>query len=482
MNETRTFYIKVLPLVFLGGLLAAGLQLFSDLYFKPGLGKSDILPLLTLGIKQLFLWLAIGLAFQKMKQAALGFGVVLLVYAINFLLNKAGFMHDSIVLRHCQHFLLNVTFLPVLVFGIACFNIRSIPCFLPLALYAYAISILFHGSAFLNESPYNNWYRFFRIEQYFKVYVSGHSYMMLNILSYTFHIAALCSTYIIIGECVNAAANGKSVRRLFHIDFQNRYTNTGTLCMFYALRLIINLLVVGLFTYPVSYFTETGRLYYNGVSVYTFVVNMVAGLLCLAVTVLYYRKFLIEYFIGIRKKIYWLFWIVNLPIIGLLVFPFVVLLTRTTSTTEERVRFFYNDTWHQKPYKILVGLVVFSLLGVLFGPGMYSGSADYWILWFVELGLLIWYASAISGYYMMLITAGTGLVFFLISIYGGVQRHQTPQPAFFGGGSAFTDKISVTLWLVSAFNTVQYAILLPIFHLHTIKTIQEPYVSETLEN
>ena len=486
MNETRSSYIKFFPLVFLGGLLAAGLQIYRDYHFSPEATLAQVAPfdLLLSIIKNGVLWTAIGLAFRKTKPAALAFGVSLLMIAADFFHYKlnATILKESVVLSNLYAFLFNVTFLPSLVFGLVCFKKSGLRYFLPTWLLTYAISMMFVGSVYLDMSPYNTWYRMLQIDHYFKAYTGERSYRVLNLLSYLFNCAAVCTTFIMIGECFTAAAHKKRINNLFRVDLSTRYTSTSALSLFYALRLIINLLVVGLYAYPLAYFFESGRIYYKGQSLLTLCLVMVAGLACLAAVTLYYRKFLVEYFISIPKKISWLFWIVNIPMVGMLVFPFVALFSGANKSEEERTLFYFNDArYYQKPLKILTAMLVLSVLSMWLTQSMRAGSNVYWVLWLVNLALLIWYATSITGYYVVLGVAGVMQLVFCSLIFIEKQSYKGNLPSFGYSESSFY-QFSMSLWLISAFNVIQYIILLPIFHLQTIKTVQERYQLETAEN
>jgi hypothetical protein len=473
MNDIRSSYVKVLPLVFLAGLLIAALKIYID-YHYGGEQMPDLvfLPDLLLNtIKNGLLWAGVGLAFKRMKEAALAFGVSLLMIAADLYLYKinTSILKESVVLSNLYAFLFNVTFLPSLVFGLVCFKKSGLRYFLPLWLLTYAILMMFVGSVYLDMSPYNTWYRMLRIEHAFKVYTGEHSYRVLNLLSYLYNLAAVCITFIIIGECFTAAANKKKLNNLFRVDLSTRYTRTSTLSLFYALRLIINLLVIGLYAYPLAYTFESGRIYYRGQSLLTLCLVMATGLTCLAAVALYYRRFLIEYFISIPKKINWLFWIVNIPVVGMLVFPFVALFSGANKTVEERTLFFFNDAmYYQKPYKILMAMLVMSLLSMWLTQSMRAGSDAYWVLWLVNLALLIWYATSISGYYVVLGAAGVMQLIYWSLILIEKQSYKGHELNFGYSESPFY-QFSISLWLISSFNVVQYVVLLPVFHLNTMK-------------
>lgn len=86
-----------------------------------------------------------------------------------------------------------------------------------------------------------------------------------------------------------------------------------------------------------------------------------------------------------------------------------------------------------------------------------------WLLWAFEVCLLIWLAADISGYYAMLVLGFISLIVF----FSGHER---------------SDESTIT-WYTVMFNIVNLIILLPVFHLYKMKTIQEPptYVEEIEE-
>ncbi len=69
---------------------------------------------------------------------------------------------------------------------------------------------------------------------------------------------------IIIGECYAAATANKKWKQLFHIDLSTQYTGAGALTLFYTLRVLINVLVIGLFTFPIAHFFEKNRIFFRG--------------------------------------------------------------------------------------------------------------------------------------------------------------------------------------------------------------------------
>jgi hypothetical protein len=71
MNDIRSSYVKVLPLVFLTGLLAAGLHLYHDIKLDSPTYPWHNIELLKNTLKCGLIWTIIGVAFKKMKEAAI---------------------------------------------------------------------------------------------------------------------------------------------------------------------------------------------------------------------------------------------------------------------------------------------------------------------------------------------------------------------------------------------------------------------------
>jgi hypothetical protein len=447
MNDIRSSYVKVLPLIFLTGLLSAGLHVYHDFRFEyPPSYPLDTLELLNDALKYSLLWTIIGKAFKKKKEALIAFGAAIVLFIIDYFL-KSSMSHNA--LYNFLHTLLsNYTFIPALVFGWLCFKTRGLSYFLPAALLVYAPRILGYGSGHLTNLPYNRWYAAANIDDYFTLHNADGHLWQFNIPYYLLELAAVCLTFVLICECYNTAASQKKWKELFQFDFSTRYTKRSGLVLFYSFRLAINILMAGLFSYPL-----TNLVYNNPSPVSTLLLNLLSGLGLLVFAVLYYRKFLAEYFISIQKKINWLFWLVNLPIVGLLVFPFIVWSNRLTSTIGERTIFFNNKALNQKPYTVLVALLALSLLALAWSPPFNGENALFWVLYCLELGLLALYVAEAWGFYVMLSINGVVYLYFLITTLWAVLQQNSrnlPYPTDLQQGT---------------FTVIQYAILLPVFHL-----------------
>lgn len=473
MNNLRASYIKFLPIVFLGALLSVFVQVYHDSVYDRYGGQNQLwyLSALLAIAKFVPLWIAVGLAFKQKKAANISLGIALLLVALEYFLFRIDAVSPSGLFHDLWPLVGNVTFLPGLIFGYLCFNKRGLRYFLPLWLLAYAINLCYIGSCYLEASPYNAWYKLLRIEKLAEVRTGEHTYRVLKFLYYTFSLVVPSLMFIMYSECYTAAANNKKLKDLFRVDLFNTYSKAGATTLFIILRLLINMLVVGFILYPLLFFFKTGYLNFDGQSIFTFFITAIAGLALLVVIVLYYRKFLVEYFIANRQKIQWLFWIVNIPIIGLLIFPFVVLAQRAPSSAEERTHFFYDDAlYNSNPYGVMGVMLGLSLLSMLVLRSVEHFSDILWLWWLIEIALFIWYVAAISGYYVLLGLGVTGFVIYFISMtmeaYSkkpGINVYRGPQ---------FMEALS--FWYIAAFGFIQYVILLPVFHLHYTKVVQEP--------
>lgn len=473
MNDLRASYTRFLPLVLLGAFISTVLHVYHDVIFDPQKGINQLLYLSALIVttKYVPLWLAVGLAFRQMKEAMIALGVALLLFIIDTIMIRIDTIGNSTLYSDVSRLLNNVTFVPGLTFGMLCLKKRSLPYFLPLGLLAYGFSIAFTGSCFLDTSPYNIWYKLLRVQNLTRIQTGENTYLGLNLFFYAFNIFGPCILYILVGESYNAAAGTKKLKDLFKVNLAINYTKAGAITLFIGLRLFINMLVIGIFIFPTAYFFGRVRMYIGNVSAFSSILIFIGALALLAAVVLYYRKFLVEYFIGNQQKIDRLFWFVNVPIIGLLIFPFVAHAQRAIPTQEERTHFFYNDALNNgDPYGvmgIMIGLSLLSMLILQFVNG--SGGNSAWVFWIVELCLFIWYVAAISGYYVIL---GLGACSFAILLLRLFYEYITKGPASVYGSSRYIQNQS--LWYITAFTVLQYVILLPVFHLHFIKIEQEP--------
>ena len=89
MNDIRSSYVKVLPLIFLIGLLSAGLHVYHDFRFEYPQPYPDTLELLNDALKCNLLWTIIGKAFKKMKEALIAFGAAIVLFIIDYFLRSS---------------------------------------------------------------------------------------------------------------------------------------------------------------------------------------------------------------------------------------------------------------------------------------------------------------------------------------------------------------------------------------------------------
>jgi hypothetical protein len=464
MNKSRSAYLKVFPLVFLIGLVITAMQLYRE-YHQQAL--KDQLNLFEWGAAILqisSIWVAVGLAFKQWKAALIALGVAVAVAFTEYFLYKSGIMNDiPIALRYLYSYLINFTFTPILVFGLLCFRKQGMLFFLPFILVSTVLIIMQVGCNYLETSPYNSWYFLFNIDRLLEVPVGEHSFHALNLFKFTANMAVITCTFILIGEAYTAAMNPQKWKQLLRIDLSTNYTRAGAITLFYTLRLLINIMVIGLLAFPLAFSGTSYRFGFRNILPHTIILAIISGIALLFFLVQYYRKFLVEYFIAHRQTPKWLFWLVNIPIFGMLIFPLAALSFSEKTKEEERTHFFYNKAIYVPRAWWLMGVMVlvgFLILG--FSP-KYMVHDTQWMLLVFELGLLIWLTADISGYYAMLALA------FICFIVFFSQHTRSDE--------------STTTWYLAMFNILNLVILLPVFHLYKMKTIQEAptYVEETEE-
>jgi hypothetical protein len=470
MSENRSSYVNVLPLVFLFGLMFALLNGLQDYLTPANRTGQRYLEVIIVFTKSFVIMMCIGVAFRRMKAAVISLGVFILLPFIFWLLAATGLGKKSF--QTLLPLFVNDG-LTLLVFGFICFKKAGLRYFVPLWLLSLAIFMLHTGTQYLDLSPYNNWYRLLSDDPV-KIKAFDGSYRSLKLLSYTFQIALPVVMVILAGECYIAASHDKRWRGLFHIDLSTNYSKAGAITLFISLRLLINMLVIGLFAYPYTHFYNSGRLFFRSESFLVFLLSFAGGLALLIFVVRYYRRFMVEYFISIRQKIQWLFWLVNTPIIGLLVFPFVVLIARRRQRDSNR--FFFTEARHNlQPFTIAGGMLGISFISALALGDMSRNTEMFWYLWLAEAALFIWYVRSITGYYVILGFALLGLIIYLAKLevegraFYGLRHYITLGPESY----RILLRESITYWILTAFHIVQYAVLLPVFHLDEMKAVQE---------
>jgi len=463
MNKSRSAYLKVFPLVFLLALVITALQLFREYHERTFNDHIILFSYSTFILQTAGIWVAVGLAFKQWKAALIALGTALVLTACGYFSYKLGFLKNApFTVRYLYDLLINVYFTPVLVFAILCFKERGIPYFLPFILIGKVIIIMQVGWHYLETSPYNAWYFLFGIDRLLKVPMGGRSFHALNLFRFTDSIAITTCIFIMIGEAYTAAMNPQKWKQLFRIDLSTNYTRAGAITLFYSLRLLISIMVIGLLAFPVAFAGEA-RFWFRDIRPFTIILAIVCGIALLIFLIRYYRKFLVEYFIAHNQTTQWLFWVVNIPIFGMLVFPLAALTFSEKTTEEERTRFFYNKAIQSPRAWWIIGVMVLIAFLILGLSPKYMVHETQWMLWIFEVCLLIWLAADISGYYAMLVLAFISFIVFF-------SQHTR------------TDESTIT-WYTVIFNIVNLIILLPVFHLYTMKTIQEPptYDEETEE-
>jgi hypothetical protein len=407
----------------------------------------NYLPLnLLMGIvKNGFVWAAIGLAFQKMKPALLAFGLFILLCVVDLLLVTKHIFMEPLVSNSPYTSLFDLNFLPALAFGLVCFKKNGLRYFLPVWLLSYALMILYVGSAAYQLSPYNNWYGLLKLQKYFSVAFDATWHY--DPLPYLYHVVAICSTFIMIGECFTAATGKKKWKDLFRVDLSMQYTKTSALCLFYTLRLLINGLVYGLYIFPLNFLWHNTNV--SGQSLIMLCLLTLAALAGLVAVTGYYRRFLVEYFISIsqEKKTSWPYLLVNLPIIGMLVFPFVALLSGSHQVEKKSQPVISDVLYTPQRYIMLIVMLVLNGLIMWFNLPEYRMPEIYCIMCVVDLVLMIWYVRSKTGY--------------TIAVFAGVVALLIYWGMLFMANSI--DRFTMAVLLFSTFSAIQYTILLPVF-------------------
>lgn len=378
MKDLRSVYMRYLPITFFGGLFVVILNIIVQLYVPTV--KDHLRPWFYDALPDLVsygtLWTAIGLATRQIKAAACALGVALLITAFNIYLYRGW---PIITIRAISYFLnifCNEVFMPGLVFLVICFKKQALRFIWPLCSLAFGFILLKAGSEYLAQAPYNAWFHALRIDELLKVNKTEHSFVHIDVFYLIFYLFEPCIMFLLIGEFYIAAAEHKKLQEGLTVNVATRITKTSAIVQFFTLRTVISLLVVGVISHPYIWLS---RLQYRPdplLPFFSFSLAIICALALLAVTTLYYRKFMVEYFISHNKKISWLFWLVNIPVIGMLVFPFVALATGPTSIN------------HQvKPNMFILATLAVNL-AFLFRVPHFSISGDVrWLVWILHTGI-----------------------------------------------------------------------------------------------
>jgi type II secretory pathway component PulF len=196
----------------------------------------------------------------------------------------------------------------------------------PLCLLALGFILLKAGSEYLQHSPFNAWFHAMGIDELLKVNRTEHSFVTIDVFRHLAYLFEPGIVFLLIGECYIAAAAHKKLQTGLKVTVPAYFTKTGAILQFITLRAAINLLAAGLLNHPAIWLPRMSR---GGFSflVFTFLLAVAGALALLVVIILYYRKLIVEYFKTYNWDKSWLYWLVNVPVIGILVFPLVVLAT-----------------------------------------------------------------------------------------------------------------------------------------------------------
>ena len=478
MNNIRSRYLQVFPLLAIAYLLiTVGEIYFFEIQFSSQPDTIATRVFVFSFLKNLVLWAAIGWAFQKMKEAAIALGLAIIVTAVNYYFPTGQDGKEAGFIQYLSYALLHYLFVPVFVFAFLYFKkISKLTGFLFIWVIIYVFHIYSFGGTLQELSPYYKWFKFFQIEKLFEIHAGNKTFYYVNIFRYS-TLPVWCSAFILISECIHATANAQPLRNVFKFDFFTRYSWPATLTLFYVLRISVNLLIVGLFMLPFSFFSKTPS-YHTDLPLFVLALIILAGLLCLCLTVAYYRKFLIEYFIALKKKISWLYWLVNLPVVGLLAFPIVLLSFQQQGAIEERSAFYRFQRFNQNSRGLFWAMLAMNVVTVIFMSAMRSTTEGFWIVWLVEIAFFVWYSAAVSGYYALLITGGAGYIIFLIVAYQMPAASVEPYRRFSFYYDPALLNFPMSLCMLSAFSIVQYAVLMPVFH-HTIGEVKQIASNDT---
>jgi hypothetical protein len=324
MKDLRSEFVRFLPVVLLGALIAVVLNIICQLHFHTFTGRQrpwsyeELTHVLTYGA----LWTAIGLASRQIKAAAFAFGAALLIATFNVYTQP---INTSMALRCLLDIFCNEIFIPALVFLVICFKKQAWRYSWPLCLLALGFLLMNAGSEYLPSSPFNAWFHGMGIDELLKVNRTEHSHVEIDVFRHFAYLVEPGIVFLLIGECYIAATAHKKLQTGLKVTVPAYFTKTGAILQFITLRAAINLLAAGLLYHPAIWWLP--RMSSDGFSflVFTFLLEIAGSLALLVVIILYYRKLIVEYFKTYNWNKSWLYWLVNVPAIGILVFPLVVL-------------------------------------------------------------------------------------------------------------------------------------------------------------
>lgn len=231
------------------------------------------------------------------------------------------------------------------------------------------------------------------------------------------------------------------------VNLSNNYTSLQAFFLFISCRFLIVTSIISIFSglslyyrYPPEY-----SLLIKGILLS---LGFLGGCGLLYSILWYYRKFLTEYFFSKKEVPSFLYWFMQIPIIGF--FLFLYLLSQKTVSEKDKIDTINDALFNNKSQIILFTIIAFQVCAVILG----SGGQNSVIQFLISLGLLllVYWRSSVLLVYSLLISAG-----FIIAIFN---------PLVFSG-------LVIALMVYGIANIAILYLMCSIFHINSFEYIPE---------
>ncbi len=405
-------YLEVFKLVIAATLLVF-ISKFIGNYYRLGVpilesGHRDVLGFgyvlsysLPQAILMAALWLCIGRAFDCKKEALIAMVISLLAIGANFIIKQDLSQFSGI--KYLFRLALGVT--PYLVFGYMLFKDKRA---LIIALVYFVSLGSFNASAGLHMRPFNLVDLFAEIiDKRDLFYISVEqadgrrsSFSLMGVFLGAFQLPIL---YLVLSRLIIAAKNKSRFLSGQTIDLSTTLSKGVATFIFVVFSYTIFNMSIGAISLFNRQFGPLSNTFYMGT-------NVLAFLISIYVLSLTYRNFLSEYLISRNRKVSWLYFWWNVPVINIFAWLTSLLTLKQAIPLNDRLSKFYasqKDT-NAGIKTLIITLTSILLLYQLNRVGFRIDAANSTAVLFfligtvISFGMLLWYLNAPSGLWVML--------------------------------------------------------------------------------
>jgi hypothetical protein len=293
-------------------------------------------------------------------------------------------------------------------------------------------------------------------------YYYNDSRTLFNSLTAVFSVFGFVFKIIIICEIINYLHGKNYSGKATLINLGNIYTKGNCLLLFITFHILFFVLISGFSNYIENYISIALRSSaYGSFGSKSFqdylkimgAITIILGLSAIMFFAWYKRKFLLEAFIslGIRSK--FLYWIIQFPFVGIIIFAILVALSNEKKDYIEKLESMGRFAGSSTGAVSGIALTVISLLVI---DSIVRGLSVSTTAAIATLVLFIWMMASKTGYYAMLLINLFSILALLISPFF-IKEWEGPS----------------LFWLIpfTLINTVQLVLFFPVYHFEEFEYI-----------